>query len=121
MLGAVLLMHFHKMDFAFHWGSGKLLHTSLWINVLDFKSKRRGCVGMHFMFQTDVEEVRLEMFTMLLGLFERAALLIIFLFFLSRVPRFRQILQKGEIKVAGVYCGYLVILCFCHFRDIYGH
>ena len=130
-------------------GSGKLLHTSirayehtsirayehtsirayehtsiraLWINVLDVLSKRRGCADMHFIFQTDVEEVRLEMFTMLLGLFERAALLIIFLFFLSRVPRFRQILQKGKLRwQESIAVTLLLILCFCHFRDIYGH
>lgn len=53
-----------------------------------------------------------EMFTMLLGLFERAALLIIFLFFLSRIPRFRQILQKGKLR----WQEYIAVtLLFCAF------
>ncbi|MDO7908159.1 sensor histidine kinase [Paenibacillus sp. JX-17] len=55
-----------------------------------------------------------DFFSMLLQLFERAALLLICLFFLTRIPRFRQILQKGHYSpweiglVTAIFCLFAV-------------
>ncbi|KJB88445.1 membrane protein [Paenibacillus sp. E194] len=51
-------------------------------------------------------------FTMLLELFERAALLLIILFFLTRIPSFKQILQKESLTTKEFA---VVTLLFCTF------
>lgn len=63
----------------------------------------------------------MEMFTILLGLFERAAVADYIFVFSVAGAAVQADFAEGQVKVAGVCCGNYVILCVCHLWYIYRH